>query len=471
MKNTKLYSRISDKKFQILIKERLAKNIQNESFIKKDKNGLKKNYNLKLQNKKNNNSRKRNNITINNSINNVINNITINTNHASQKTQNFLTINNSTSRDRVELDRLSKNKKDKKMSILSLKKNKIISRNKPLKYNINNSNSSLNYSFNNRILKYTSFVASKNKKFPINIKKMNIWRNKKLKLITNKSLMNNSMNISINEHDKKSMNPLNTTVNHLDNFWRNKFFFIGKNRLIKKEMQHKIKKALADKPWIQKNSHSIIDLSNRYNIKKSISKKKEQNQPKYINNFPSRNSIKNAINNINNKSITMKNQSKNNIQNLSQTTTQINCILNNKHNISGNLKINNINNNKPDFTIKDKKNFNKYNFKKPEQIINNININKSRDEIEEKEMNEPIIEDNINEMTNNINSSLDNTIKFSINSSKVEDEGELGIDEVRDIIVYYKLDEEKNKNYLFENNDYIDFIKSGKNIYLKYFWD
>jgi hypothetical protein len=371
----------------------------------------------------------------------------------------------------VELDRLSKNKKDKKMSILSLKKNKIISRNKPLKYNINNSNSSLNYSFNNRILKYTSFVASKNKKFPINIKKMNIWRNKKLKLITNKSLMNNSMNISINEHDKKSMNPLNTTVNHLDNFWRNKFFFIGKNRLIKKEMQHKIKKALADKPWIQKNSHSIIDLSNRYNIKKSISKKKEQNQPKHINNFPSRNSIKNAINNINNKSITMKNQSKNNIQNLSQTTTQINCILNNKRNISGNLKINNINNNKPDFTIKDKKNFNKYNFKKPEQIINNININKSRDEIEEKEMNEPIIEDNINEMTNNINSSLDNTIKFSINSSKVEDEGELGIDEVRDIIVYYKLDEEKNKNYLFENNDYIDFIKSGKNIYLKYFWD
>ena len=43
MKNTKLYSRISDKKFQILIKQRLAKNIQNESFIKKDKNGLKKN--------------------------------------------------------------------------------------------------------------------------------------------------------------------------------------------------------------------------------------------------------------------------------------------------------------------------------------------------------------------------------------------------------------------------------------------
>ena len=89
MKNTKLYSRISDKKFQILIKQRLAKNIQNESFIKKDKNGLKKNYNLKLRNKKNNNSRKRNNITIDNSINNVINNITINTNHASQNTQNF----------------------------------------------------------------------------------------------------------------------------------------------------------------------------------------------------------------------------------------------------------------------------------------------------------------------------------------------------------------------------------------------
>ena len=298
MKNTKLYSRISDKKFQILIKERLAKNIQNESFIKKDKNGLKKNYNLKLQNKKNNNSRKRNNITINNSINNVINNITINTNHASQKTQNFLTINNSTSKDKGELDRLIKNKKNKKMSFLSLINYKNKSRNKPLRHNTNSSNSSLNFfTFNNRILKYTSFVDSKNKKFPINLKNMNIWPNKKLKLITNKSLLNNSMNISINANDKKSVNPLNTSINNFDNFLRNKFFFIGKNRLIKKEMQKKIKKALEDKPWNKKNSLSIINLTNRYNNnKKSVSKEREKNQPKNVYNIPSRNNIKNAIN-------------------------------------------------------------------------------------------------------------------------------------------------------------------------------
>jgi hypothetical protein len=474
MKNTKLYSRISDKKFQILIKERLAKNIQNESFIKKDKNGLKKNYNLKLQNKKNNNSRKRNNITINNSINNVINNITINTNHASQKTQNFLTINNSTSKDKGELDRLSKNKKNKKMSFLSLIKYKNKSRNKPLRHNTNSSNSSLNFfTFNNRILKYTSFVDSKNKKFPINLKNMNIWPNKKLKLITNKSLLNNSMNISINANDKKSVNPLNTSINNFDNFLRNKFFFIGKNRLIKKEMQKKIQKALEDKPWNKKNSLSIINLTNRYNNnnKKSVSKEREKNQPKNAYNIPSRNNIKNAIN-INDKSVTLKNPTKYNIQDLSQNMTQINFILNNKHNISGNFKINNyINKSKPSFSIKDKKNFNNFNLKKFDSILDNMNINKTRVGIEEKEMNEPIIEDDIQEKPNNTNSSLDHTIKFSINSSKIEDEGELGLDEVRDIIVYYRLDEEEGKNYLFEKNDSINYSKNRKDIYLKYFFD
>jgi len=473
MKNTKLYSRISDKKFQILIKQRLAKNIQNESFIKKDKNGLKKNYNLKLQNKKNNNSRKRNNITIDNSINNVINNITINTNHASQKTQNFLTINNSTSKDKGELDRLSKNKKYKKMSFLSLVKYKNKSRNKPLRHT-NNSNSSLNFfTFNNRILKYTSFVDSKNKKFPINLKNMNIWSNKKLKLITNKSLLNKSMNISINANDKKSLNPLKTSINNFDNFLRNKFFFIGKNRLIKKEMQNKIKKALADKPWNKKNSLSIINLTNRYNNnnKKSVSKEREKNLSKPAYNIPSRINIKNAIN-INDKSIAMKNPMKYNIQDLSQNMTQINFILNNKHNISGNLKINNyINKSKPSFSIKGKKNLNNFNLKKFDSILDNININKTRVGIEEKEMNEPIIEDNMQKKPNNTNSSLDHTIKFSINSSKIEDEGELGLDEVRDIIVYYRLDEEEGKNYLFEKNDSINYSKNRKDIYLKYFFD
>jgi hypothetical protein len=281
------------------------------------------------------------------------------------------------------------------------------------------------------------------------------------------------MNISINANDKKSVNPLNTSINNFDNFLRNKFFFIGKNRLIKKEMQKKIKKALEDKPWNKKNSLSIINLTNRYNNnnKKSVSKEREKNQPKNVYNIPSRNNIKNAIN-INDKSVTLKNPTKYNIQDLSQNMTQINFILNNKHNIPGNFKINNyINKSKPSFSIKDKKNFNNFNLKKFDSILDNMNINKTRVGIEEKEMNEPIIEDDIQEKPNNTNSSLDHTIKFSINSSKIEDEGELGLDEVRDIIVYYRLDEEEDKNYLFEKNDSINYSKNRKDIYLKYFFD
>ena len=82
-----------------------------------------------------------------------------------------------------------------------------------------------------------------------------------------------------------------------------------------------------------------------------------------------------------------------------------------------------------------------------------------------------INEEKIKEESNkNKESSLDETIKFSKCSSKVEEEGELGLDEVKDIIVYYNLNNEiRSKNYLFKKNDYHDFIEKGKYKYLSYF--
>ena len=77
---------------------------------------------------------------------------------------------------------------------------------------------------------------------------------------------------------------------------------------------------------------------------------------------------------------------------------------------------------------------------------------------------------NNNDIYINKDSSLDETIKFSKCSSKVEEKGELGLDEVKDIIVYFNLNNEiRSKNYLFKKNDYYDFIEKRKYKYLKFF--
>ena len=67
------------------------------------------------------------------------------------------------------------------------------------------------------------------------------------------------------------------------------------------------------------------------------------------------------------------------------------------------------------------------------------------------------------------NSSLDNTIKFSKLTSEEDNEGELELDEVQDIIVYYNLNEIGSKNYLFKNKDYNDFIENDVCKYLNFF--
>jgi hypothetical protein len=70
---------------------------------------------------------------------------------------------------------------------------------------------------------------------------------------------------------------------------------------------------------------------------------------------------------------------------------------------------------------------------------------------------------------NKINSSLDNTIKFSKLTSEDDNEGELELDEVQDIIVYYNFNEIGSKNYLFKKKDYNDFIEKKVCKYLHFF--
>ena len=135
-------------------------------------------------------------------------------------------------------------------------------------------------------------------------------------------------------------------------------------------------------------------------------------------------------------------------------------------------KFNNLN-----INIINKKIFNKYHGKNNYNNYINLNINhnitsninENKNKIEDIEKNDSKL-NKIKEgkIKSNI-SSLDNTIKFSQSTTKVEDEGELGLDEVKDIIIYYNLNEETQKYYLFMKNDYIDFLQKEKNKYLNFF--
>ena len=92
-----------------------------------------------------------------------------------------------------------------------------------------------------------------------------------------------------------------------------------------------------------------------------------------------------------------------------------------------------------------------------------------KEEKEEKEEKDGNVKENEDAFIKK-DSSLDDTIKFSKCSSKVEDEGELGLEEVKDIIIYYNLGTDlASKNYLFKKNDYKSFIEKGKYKYINFF--
>ena len=69
----------------------------------------------------------------------------------------------------------------------------------------------------------------------------------------------------------------------------------------------------------------------------------------------------------------------------------------------------------------------------------------------------------------NIDSKLSKSFLKSNNTTMINDEGILELDEVKDAIIYYNLNKELNKDYLFEKFDYDFFIKKMKKKYFKFF--
>ena len=63
-----------------------------------------------------------------------------------------------------------------------------------------------------------------------------------------------------------------------------------------------------------------------------------------------------------------------------------------------------------------------------------------------KGVNETIIKENIKE--EKINTGL------STYTTNIKEDGLLELNEVQDLIIYYKLDKESGKDYLFKENDY-----------------
>ena len=69
----------------------------------------------------------------------------------------------------------------------------------------------------------------------------------------------------------------------------------------------------------------------------------------------------------------------------------------------------------------------------------------------------------------NMDSKLSKSFLKSNNTTMINDEGILELDEVKDAIIYYNLNKELNKDYLFEKFDYDFFIKKMKKKYFKFF--
>ena len=78
-----------------------------------------------------------------------------------------------------------------------------------------------------------------------------------------------------------------------------------------------------------------------------------------------------------------------------------------------------------------------------------------------KGVNETIIKENIKE--EKINTGL------STYTTNIKEDGLLELNEVQDLIIYYKLDKESGKDYLFKENDYANFMENRMKKYLSFY--
>ena len=100
-------------------------------------------------------------------------------------------------------------------------------------------------------------------------------------------------------------------------------------------------------------------------------------------------------------------------------------------------------------------------FKYNEKCIKDIETKKKTGMNNKKGLNETIIKEDTKE--EKINTGL------STYTTKIEEDGLLELNQVQDLIIYYKLDKESGKNYLFEKNDYANFIENRIKKYLRFY--
>ena len=203
----------------------------------------------------------------------------------------------------------------------------------------------------------------------------------------------------------KNISNVSLNANKFEMSLRNKFIIAGKDRLKNKLLNEKIKKAILG---INKIIPPVIKLNAKKN---NISK-----------------SYKNIKLNLSNNNL-----------------TKTNILKNNQNKTS---------NNKPNLK-----------FKYKEKGIKNIEskrkteMNNNKKGLDESIINKAIKE----EKEENIFSGI------SKYTTKVEEEGILELNEVQDLIIYYKLEKESGKDYLFNRNDYANFIQNKMKGYLGFF--
>ena len=264
----------------------------------------------------------------------------------------------------------------------------------------------------------------------------------------NFSSFNNSINSSINETIKNHMNIISNS-NNFEQSLRNKLLYAGKEQIKKRELNKKIQKAVLG---INKVLPVNLKLNNIIKINKNKVNLNNTNiiKPNYL----SINKNKTFVD------MFIKKSKKNNA-NLINNNSKI-SISNNRQI----YKINTFNDNK-----KQNETFLKTIFKeeKNKQSVELKRYKRGSKNIVDK--NKYIkLDENISEIKNKIcDSSLNKTIGFSNNTTKIEEEGMLEMNDVKDIIIYYNLSKELNKDYLFEKFDYNFFIKKKMNNYFRFF--
>ena len=464
MKKLKISNKTSNIYLNVLIKDKLDKKIKkglNKNLTIITKNNPIKDYQAKTINNKNKYlGKKYNNITINNNIKNFINNISITTNNSIGKKPKYIATNNSKNIQKGEICRPLTNHKNIRLDFLSMIKNNKRTRphpRSPLDLSVENS---FNYlSFTKKIPKYLSF--NQNQKKDDNMK--NIKKNKIRNYFLNS---NNSQNSQTNNNTIKSL-VNNQKISFQNNTsFRNKFFETLINKVKSKEIQNRAKKNLIGINIIKKDIFPLNKLnSKQYNKPKTLANIKEKNMKKMRKFGPKTNILNN---NISRNILWLSNQ-----KFMNSTFSRDNdAKLFNSHNNYN--RINNIkNDNKLFFRIIFKKNKNQRNRdlenSSTKRIQTQQNLMNSNDN-ELNELYEMIRKNTIKKDEKSyIDSSLNNTIKFSKCTSKTEEEGELGLDEIQDIIIFYNLGKEIHRDYLFKKNDYFDFKQKYKNIYYKYF--